>query len=92
MFFEEFNKPFCFNSDKLKGQKAVYICNGSDCSKRGGQFMVRRELQKHFKPEEIGTVNCIGMCQKNFAFQINGKRYSAETPAEIAKIVAESKL
>jgi NADH:ubiquinone oxidoreductase subunit E len=91
MFFEEFNKPFCFNSDKLKVQKAVYICNGSDCTKRGSQYMVRRELLKHFKAEEIGTMNCLGMCQKNYAFRIGDKSFSASTPAEIAAIVRECK-
>ncbi len=88
MLFEEFNKPFCFNADKVKSkQKEVYICNGSDCSKRGSQIQLRRELEKYFSPDQIGTYNCIGLCNKNYAFRYKEKNYSAECPVEIGRII-----
>lgn len=85
--FEEFNKPFAFNSDKVKAQqKEVYICVGADCTKRGSQGRLRREIEKYFAPEQIGTYNCIGLCHKNYAFRYRDKNYSVSCPEELRRM------
>jgi NADH-quinone oxidoreductase subunit F len=64
-----------FMKPENKGKKA-YVCNGTACLCAGTQEDVQKDLEKHFKPEEIGHMTCLGRCYENSAFQINGKNYS----------------
>ncbi len=67
--FYDFMKP------ENKGKK-VYVCNGSACLCAGKQESVKKDLQKHFKEEEIGHMTCLGRCHENGAFHIDGYNYS----------------
>ncbi|NND78161.1 MAG: formate dehydrogenase [Flavobacteriales bacterium] len=78
--FYDFLKP------ENKGKK-VYVCNGSACLCAGTQDGVQKELEKHFKKEEIGHMTCLGRCHENGAFNYNGNNYSAKKPEEISQII-----
>ncbi len=66
--------------------KKVYVCNGSACLLAGTQDAVRAELSKHFQPNEIGEMCCLGRCHENGAFHLNGQNYSAKSAADVAEI------
>jgi len=78
--FYDFMKP------ENKGKK-IYLCNGSSCMLAGTQEALNNELKKHFKPEEIGHMCCLGRCHENSSFHYNGKNYSAQDLESITKIV-----
>ncbi len=77
--FYDFTRP------ENQGKK-VYVCNGSACMLAGTQDTLREELQRHFRPEEIGEMCCLGRCHENSAFHFNGQNYSARQPGDIAAI------
>jgi NADH-quinone oxidoreductase subunit F len=74
-----------FMKPENKGKKA-YVCNGSACVCAGTQNNVQTELEKHYKPEEIGHMTCLGRCHENGAFNVGGKNYSGNAMKEISKI------
>jgi len=82
--FYDFMKP------ENKGKKA-YVCNGTACLCSGKQDAVKDELKKHFKPEEIGHITCLGRCHENGAFHFDGRNYSAINADEIAAIIKNKK-
>jgi NADH-quinone oxidoreductase subunit F len=69
-----------------KGVKA-YVCNGSTCLVAGTQDKVHHELSRHFKPEEIGHMCCLGRCHENSAFNMGGMNYSGEAIANLDAII-----
>ncbi len=75
-----------FTKAENQGKK-VYICNGSACLLAGTQDAVQAELLKHFQPNEIGEMCCLGRCHENSAFHLNGQNYSAKSAADIAGIL-----
>lgn len=77
--FYDFTRP------ENQGKKA-YVCNGSACLLAGTQDAVKAELSKHFQPNEIGEMCCLGRCHENSAFHISGQNYSAKSAPEIAQI------
>ena len=77
-----------FLKEENREQK-VHVCNGTACMTAGTQDALSQELAKHFKSNEIGHASCLGHCHSNSAFMLDGKTYSANDPATIAKIVAE---
>mgnify|MGYP000566087324 CR=1 FL=1 len=78
--FYDFMKP------ENKGKKA-YVCNGSACLCAGTQEQVNLELQKHFKPEEIGHMTCLGRCHENSAFHIGSSNYSGSQINQLDAII-----
>ncbi len=80
--FYDFMKP------ENKGKK-VYVCNGSACLCAGTQESVKKDLQKHFKEEEIGHMTCLGRCHENAAFHLDGYNYSGKAIKEISSVIAE---
>lgn len=76
--FYDFTRP------ENKGKK-VYVCNGTACLCAGTQAALRQQLQRHFKPEEIGEMCCLGRCHENGAFHYNGHNYSG--PGAVEKAV-----
>ena len=70
-----------------KGVKA-YVCNGSTCLVAGTQDRVHHELSKHFKPEEIGHMCCLGRCHENSSFNVGGHNYSGDAIANLDAIVS----
>lgn len=75
-----------FMKPENKGKKA-YVCNGSACLCAGTQPEVQKELENHYKPEEIGHMTCLGRCHENGAFNVGGKNYSSKSASEITKII-----
>ncbi len=67
--------------------KKAYICNGSACLVAGTQDKVHHELARHFKPEEIGHMCCLGRCHENSAFNVNGMNYSGAAVDRLANII-----
>lgn len=65
-----------FTRESDKG-KEVYVCNGSACMLAGTQVAVRDQLSRHFTPDAIGEMCCLGRCHENAAFHFKGKNYSA---------------
>jgi len=72
-----------------KGNKGVkaYVCNGSTCLVAGTQEKVHHELGRHFKPEEIGHMCCLGRCHENSAFNIGGRNYSGNSIEHLDELV-----
>ncbi len=64
-----------FLKQENKGKK-VFVCNGSACKVAGTQAGVYKELEKHFKEEEIGEMCCLGRCYENSSFHFEGVNYS----------------
>ena len=70
--------------------KKVYVCNGSTCLVAGTQDHVHHELGKHFKPEEIGHMCCLGRCHENSAFNIGGRNYSGSSIDQLDALVKDA--
>lgn len=67
--------------DFLEGENAgkkAYICNGSSCLCAGTQDKVRSELERHFSADDIGHITCLGLCNKNSSFRLDGVNYSGK--------------
>lgn len=70
-----------FAKEENLGKKA-YVCNGSACLLAGTQDNVRDKLAKHYKPEQIGNMTCLGRCHENHAFHAEGQNYSGDQAIE----------
>ena len=81
--FYDFTRP------ENQGKK-VYVCNGTACMVAGTQDGLKKELAKHFAPEEIGEMCCLGRCHENGAFFYDGRNYSARSAEEIGRIAGKS--
>lgn len=77
--FYDFLKP------ENQGKK-VYVCNGSACLCAGTQPAVRNKLEKHFAPDEIGEMCCLGRCHENSAFYYEGNNYSGKAIDQVGTI------
>ncbi len=67
--------------DFLEGgnaDKKAYICNGSSCLCAGTQSKVQDSLEQHFDKADIGHITCLGRCNKNSAFRVDGVNYSGD--------------
>ena len=80
--FYDFLKP------ENQGKKA-YVCNGSACLLAGTQDPLRKELEQHLDPSEIGEMCCLGRCHENGAFHYAGHNYSARSSEQIAAIIQD---
>ncbi|MFT4679625.1 MAG: NADH:ubiquinone oxidoreductase subunit F (NADH-binding)/NADH:ubiquinone oxidoreductase subunit E [Flavobacteriales bacterium] len=83
--FYDFLKP------ENKGKKA-YVCNGSACLCAGTQDEVQKNLEKHFKAEEIGHMCCLGRCHENAAFHIDGTNYSGKDISDLDSVLDKDTL
>lgn len=77
-----------FLKEGNKGVKA-YVCNGSACLVAGTQDRVHHALARHFKPEQIGHMCCLGRCHENSAFHIGGRNYSGDSVDHVDALVKE---
>lgn len=76
-----------FMKPENKGKKA-YVCNGSACLCAGTQDKVTEELSRHYKPEEIGHMTCLGRCHENASFHIDGRNYSGNAIGNLSNIIS----
>ncbi len=77
--------------DLLKKQNAgkkVLLCNGSACLCAGTQEALHRDVARHFKPEEIGHICCLGRCHQGAAFQFAGRNHSGLTASQLETLLA----
>ena len=74
-----------FMKPENQGKKA-YVCNGTACVCAGTQDNVIKELEKQYKPEEIGHMTCLGRCYENSAFNLNGNNYSGNDVNNISNL------
>jgi len=71
----------------------AFICSGSACLCRGGQDLIKVELEKHFK--RVGEMKCLGRCYENKAFHLrsnnqsenNGRNYSGSDIDQLASLI-----
>jgi NADH:ubiquinone oxidoreductase subunit F (NADH-binding) len=78
--------------DFLEGKNAdkkAYACNGSACLTAGTQDNVQQQLEKHFAPSDIGHITCLGRCNKNSSFRINGVNYSGKDIQRLDEILGK---
>jgi NADH-quinone oxidoreductase subunit F len=70
--------------------KKIYVCNGTACMVAGTQDVLNKNLQNHFKSNEIGHAACVGRCHSNNAFMHNDRTYSAHTKSELDLILSNT--
>lgn len=63
---------------ETNAHKKVYVCEGSACLCAGTQSHVQQSLSKHFNPNEIGRMYCLGRCHEAAAFHFQGSNYSGK--------------
>ncbi len=71
--------------------KKIHVCSGTACMVAKTQNNLQKNIEKHFKNEEIGHAACVGRCHTNNAFMYNGKTYNASTEKEVATIIIDKK-
>ncbi len=78
--------------DFLEGKNAdkkAYVCNGSSCLCAETQDRVQNELEKHFNSDDIGHITCLGLCNKNSSFRVDGVNYSGKDIERLADILGK---
>jgi len=68
--------------------KKIHVCNGTACMVAKTQSNLHKNLEKHFKKDEIGHTACVGRCHTNNAFMYDSKTFSANTTEEIEQILS----
>ena len=53
--------------------KKIHVCNGTACMVAKTQSNLHKNLEKHFKKDEIGHTACVGRCHSNNAFLFDNK-------------------
>ena len=71
--------------------KKIHMCSGTACMVAKTQNNLQKNIEKHFKNEEIGHAACVGRCHTNNAFMYDGKTYNASNEKEIATIIVDKK-
>ena len=68
--------------------KKIHVCSGTACMVAKTQTDLQKNIEKHFKKEEIGHAACVGHCHTNKAFMFNDKTFSAATNEELTEILS----
>ncbi|MBT8317160.1 MAG: formate dehydrogenase [Lutibacter sp.] len=76
---------------KENRNKKVHVCSGTACMVAKTQNKLQKNLNNHFKEDEIGHAACIGRCHTNNAFMYDGNTYSANSEEELKKILSTKK-
>lgn len=78
--------------DFLEGKnsaKKAYVCNGSSCLCADTQHHVQSELEKHFEKDDIGHITCLGLCNKNSSFRVDGVNYAGDDINQLNQILGK---
>jgi NADH:ubiquinone oxidoreductase subunit F (NADH-binding)/NADH:ubiquinone oxidoreductase subunit E len=67
--------------------KKVHVCSGTACMVASSQNSLHKNLEQHFKEDEIGHAACVGRCHSNNAFMFDDKTYNASTKNELDTII-----
>lgn len=71
--------------------KKIHVCSGTACMVAKTQTDLRKNIEKHFKKDEIGHAACVGRCHTNKAFMFDDKTFSASKDAELSSIISNKK-
>ena len=70
--------------------KKIHVCSGTACMVAKTQLDLQKNIEQHFKKEEIGHAACVGRCHTNSAFIYKGKTYTASNKQEFATIISNN--
>ena len=76
-----------FTREKNRTKK-IHVCSGTACMVANTQTGLQKNIEKHFKKEEIGHAACVGRCHTNNSFMFDNKTFSAATNEELTKILS----
>lgn len=71
--------------------KKIHVCSGTACMVSNTQSNLHKNIEKHFKKEEIGHVACVGRCHTNNAFMFDDKTFSVSNKNELESIIINKK-
>lgn len=71
--------------------KKIHVCSGTACMVAKTQTNLQKNIEKHFKKNEIGHAACVGRCHTNSAFMFDDKTFSATNEKELLSIISEKK-
>lgn len=71
--------------------KKIHVCSGTACMVAKTQKKLQKNIEKHFRNEEIGHAACVGRCHTNNAFMYNDKTYNASNEKEVTTIIVDKK-
>ena len=70
--------------------KKIHVCSGTACMVAKTQLDLQKNIEQHFKKEEIGHAACVGRCHTNSAFMYKEKTYTASNKQEFATIISNN--
>lgn len=73
---------------KENAGKKAFVCNGSACLCAGTQERLHDSLSRHFEPEQIGHICCLGRCHSGAAFQYQGRNFSGLSDASLESLLS----
>ncbi|MFD0762954.1 NADH-ubiquinone oxidoreductase-F iron-sulfur binding region domain-containing protein [Lutibacter aestuarii] len=70
--------------------KKIHVCSGTACMVAKTQVGLQKNIEQHFKKEEIGHAACVGRCHTNSAFMYKGKTYTTSNKQELSAIISNN--
>ncbi|WP_372801848.1 NADH-ubiquinone oxidoreductase-F iron-sulfur binding region domain-containing protein [Lutibacter sp.] len=70
--------------------KKIHVCSGTACMVAKTQVDLQKNIEQHFKKEEIGHAACVGRCHTNSAFMYKGKTYTTSNKQELSAIISNN--
>ena len=70
--------------------KKIHVCSGTACMVAKTQLDLQKNIEQHFKKEEIGHAACVGRCHTNSAFMYKGKTYTTSNKQELSAIISNN--
>ena len=67
--------------------RKINLCNGSACLTAGTQYPLFSQLSHYFKPDDIGTITCLGRCHTGSALNYAGKNFCIKTPSDLDRVI-----
>ena len=71
--------------------KKIHVCSGTACMVARTQTDLQKNIEKHFRKDEIGHAACVGRCHTNNAFMFDDKTFSVSKEAELSSIISNKK-
>lgn len=68
--------------DFMRGERAgkkAHVCTGTVCRMSGQEAEVRRHLERHLAPDEIGEMACVGHCYCGGGFEAGGSTFDCSS-------------
>ena len=71
--------------------KKIHVCSGTACMVARTQTDLQKNIEKHFRKDEIGHAACVGRCHTNNAFMFDDKTFSVSKEVEFSSIISNKK-